>query len=62
MDIVTIEKALKSMTKEDLVFNLADIFMDFRNIDEDDVMSLYRLQGSLDYIFNKRLAHIFKDF
>lgn len=61
-DIRTIEKVVESMTKEDLVYNLADIFMEYRKIDENDEMSFYGLKGALDYIFNKRLRDVFKDF
>lgn len=61
-DIRTIEKVVESMTKEDLVYNLADIFMEYRKIDENDEMSFYGLKGALDYIFNERLRDVFKDF
>lgn len=61
-DIRTIEKVVDSMTKEDLVYNLADIFMEYRKIDENDEMSFYGLKGALDYIFNERLRDVFKDF
>lgn len=61
-DIRTIEKVVELMTKEDLVYNLADIFMEYRKIDENDEMSFYGLKGALDYIFNERLRDVFKDF
>lgn len=61
-NINDVENVVKLMSKEDLVYNLADIFMEFRKIDENDEMSFYGLKGALDYIFNERLRDVFKDF